>query len=253
MDLLSFSATDRTAPPSMNPPAILAKGIGRQASLILSIARFHEIPIRVQPGLAVSLSNKAGGSASVPQKHWDAIINALKEILATSDSRDPNKWYRDLDAKTFPRFNPLEVQVGESLIKLVSTKQGGTFLDDIKQLRKDVALKLGFVFPPVRIRDNCTFASNQYRILVWGTQIRQGVIYPDRSLAVPRTRTKACLEGRHAKNPLDGRPGMWINRSLKTRAEKLGYDILEPVKVLTSALDRTVGKFADSLREIPSY
>ncbi|MFQ6048863.1 MAG: FHIPEP family type III secretion protein, partial [Phycisphaerae bacterium] len=56
--------------------------------------------------------------------------------------------------ESYLSVDPMELEVGYGLIKLVDRKQGGDLLDRISMIRRQIAIDLGIVVPPIRIRDN---------------------------------------------------------------------------------------------------
>ncbi len=67
--------------------------------------------------------------------------------------------------------DPLELEVGYGLIPLVDREQGGEFLDRVRSIRRQFALEMGLVVPPIHIRDNLQLNSSEYHILLKGIKI----------------------------------------------------------------------------------
>ena len=82
------------------------------------------------------------------------------------------------------KVDPLEVEVGYNLISLVLPEQGGDFLDRVAMVRRQMALEMGMVIPPVRILDNLQLEANSYRIKLHGVEISRYRILPDHYLAL---------------------------------------------------------------------
>nr|HPM25324.1 flagellar biosynthesis protein FlhA [Phycisphaerae bacterium] len=78
--------------------------------------------------------------------------------------------------------DPLELQVGFGLVRLIDRARGGDMLDRIAGIRKQIALDLGLVVPPVRIRDHAELKPHQYRVLLRGQEIARDELYPDQLL-----------------------------------------------------------------------
>jgi len=68
-------------------------------------------------------------------------------------------------------IDPLELEVGYGLIPLVDKKQGGEFLDRVRSIRRQFAIDMGIVIPPIHIRDNLKLNSSSYQILLKGVTI----------------------------------------------------------------------------------
>lgn len=97
--------------------------------------------------------------------------------------------------EVYLQVDPLELEIGYGLIPLVDVEQGGDLLGRIKTMRKQIASEMGFIVPPIRIRDNVQLGTNNYVIKIRGIEISQYEVYPDLFLAMnPGTATKE-LEG----------------------------------------------------------
>ena len=73
--------------------------------------------------------------------------------------------------------DPLELEVGYGLIPLVDREQGGEFLDRVRSIRRQFAVEMGLVIPPIHIRDNLQLSSSEYRILLKGVDIARTDLY----------------------------------------------------------------------------
>src|SRR5208282_3438078 len=69
------------------------------------------------------------------------------------------------------KVDPLGLEVGYGLIPLLDANQGGTVLERIKALRRQMAQEMGIVVPPIRIRDNLQLPPNAYRLLLRGEEV----------------------------------------------------------------------------------
>jgi flagellar biosynthesis protein FlhA len=108
--------------------------------------------------------------------------------------------------------DPLELEIGYALIPLVDPKSGSDLLDRITALRKKLALELGVIVPPIRIRDNIQLNPYEYVVKVRGTDIAKAKIRPDKYLAVKKTPyVKDIKEGELTKEPTFGTPAYWID------------------------------------------
>jgi flagellar biosynthesis protein FlhA len=145
------------------------------------------------------------------------------------------------------KVDPMELEVGLGLVKLVDPQQGGGFLDRVAQVRRQMAVDLGLVVPAVRIRDNENLEPNSYAIKIRGTPIATGSLRPDRWLAMDAGAVSGTLEGIAAKEPAFGLNAYWINEELKSTAEVLGYRVVDPGTVLSTHLTETIKRYAHEL------
>jgi flagellar biosynthesis protein FlhA len=145
------------------------------------------------------------------------------------------------------KVDPLGLEVGYSLIPLLDVNQGGTVLERIKGVRRQMASDLGIVVPPVRIRDNLQLPPHAYRILLRGEEIARAELQPAQFLAMnPGTATED-LSGTPTSEPAFGLPAYWIPDNLRDRAQMLGYTVVEPATVLTTHLAELIKQHAPDL------
>ena len=145
------------------------------------------------------------------------------------------------------KVDPLGLEVGYNLIPLLDAHQGGTVLERIKGVRRQLAQELGIVVPPVRIRDNLQLAPNAYRILIRGEEIARGELVSGQWMAMnPGTATEE-ITGTPTTEPAFGLPAYWIPEAMKDRAQLLGYTVVEPGTVLTTHLSELVKQHAPEL------
>lgn len=145
------------------------------------------------------------------------------------------------------KVDALELEVGYGLVPLVDAAQGGDLLDRIAAIRRQLAVELGLVMPPVRIRDNMTLEPKAYNVKIRGTLIASGLAYPDRLLAMDSGVATGRLEGIQTKEPAFGLDAWWIDRSLKPRAEAGNFTVVDPSSVITTHLTELVRRHASEL------
>ncbi|HQO36786.1 MAG TPA: flagellar biosynthesis protein FlhA, partial [bacterium] len=80
--------------------------------------------------------------------------------------------------------DPMEIEIGYALIPVVDAQQGGDLLDRVSAIRRQTAVELGIVVPPIRIRDNMQLPPRVYVIRIRGNEMARGELRPDRLLAM---------------------------------------------------------------------
>jgi len=144
-----------------------------------------------------------------------------------------------------PAVDPLRIELGYSLLRLVDAGQRGPLLERIAGLRRQIAGELGLLVPPVRIGDNLRLEGRRYRILVRGLKAAEGMAHPGMLLAVgPKA---AALNGQAADDPVFGTPAVWISESERDRAEAMGYTIVDACGVIVTHLAEVVRRHAAEL------
>lgn len=145
------------------------------------------------------------------------------------------------------KVDVLELEVGYGLVQLVDTAQGGDLLDRISAIRRQLAVELGLVMPPVRIRDNMQLPANDYRVKIRGNVVASGQTRPGRLLAMDSGITSGAIDGDHTREPAFGLDAWWIDPALKTRAETMNYTVVDPSNVLATHLTEIVRTHGDEL------
>jgi flagellar biosynthesis protein FlhA len=144
-------------------------------------------------------------------------------------------------------IDPMELEVGYGLIKLVDRKQGGDLLDRISNIRRQQAAELGVVVPPIRIRDNIQLEPNKYAIKLRGVQIAQGETLPGQLLAIDSGLVTERISGIETREPAFNLPALWIDPEQKQLAEHRNYTVVEASSVLATHLTEVVKRHADEL------
>ncbi len=144
-------------------------------------------------------------------------------------------------------LEPLELEVGYGLVPFVDEKKGGTLLQRVGVLRKQLAFELGMIVPPVRIRDNIQLAAHEYTIKMRGVRIGGGELPPGHLLAVDTRGLGMPLEGMKTTDPSFGLPAVWITPEQRATAESSGWVVVEPLAVLSTHLLETVRTHAADL------
>ncbi len=144
-------------------------------------------------------------------------------------------------------LDPLELEVGYSLIPLVDAAQGGDLLDRVRLVRRQFATDLGFVVPPVRVRDNLQLKPSAYAIKIRGLQVAKGEILTGHYLAMNPGTASERIPGVSTTEPTFGLPALWIAPEERERAQVLGYTVVDPSSVMATHLTETVRRHARDL------
>lgn len=142
----------------------------------------------------------------------------------------------------------MEMELGYGLIPLVDAEQGGDLLDRIVMIRRQCAVELGFIVPPIRIRDNMQLKPNSYVIKIKGNQIAAGDLILDNYLAIgPEIEYDVELAGIDTIEPAFNLPARWIDTAEKDGAELKGYTVVDPPSVLATHLTSVIKSHAYEL------
>lgn len=138
------------------------------------------------------------------------------------------------------QVDPMELEIGYSLIPLVDVSQGGDLLDRIVMIRRQCALELGIVVPTIRIRDNIQLRPNVYVIKLKGIEIAKGDLLLDHYLAMNPGTAFEDVPGIETVEPAFGLPALWIQEGQREQAELSGYTVVDPVSVLATHLTEVI-------------
>lgn len=141
----------------------------------------------------------------------------------------------------------LELEIGYSLITLVDPDQGGDLLERMSSLRKQLAVELGIIVPPIRIRDNVQLDANNYSIKMRGIPIGSGDLLPGYFLALIPQDFEVDIQGIKTKDPTFGLDAVWVSGKNRVEAEKYGLSVIEAGAVITTHLMELLKKNAYKL------
>ena len=136
--------------------------------------------------------------------------------------------------------DPMEAEIGYAIIPLVDPAQGGDMLERIGTIRKQMAVELGVVVPPIRIRDNIQIKPTEYVLRVKGAEAGRGELLPDHYLAMNTGGVEEDLIGIPTKEPAFGLPALWISPDLRDKAEAMGYTVVDAPSVLATHLSEVI-------------
>ena len=141
----------------------------------------------------------------------------------------------------------LGLEVGYRLIPLVDKAQNGELLKRIKGIRKKFAQEVGFLAPPVHIRDNLELKPSAYRITLKGVEVGSGEAMNGQYLAINPGMASGTLPGLVTTDPAFGLPAIWIDAALKDDAQSMGYTVVDAGTVVATHLNHLITTHASEL------
>lgn len=142
------------------------------------------------------------------------------------------------------QVDPMELEIGYSLIPMVDAAQGGDLLDRVVMIRRQCALEMGLIVPTIRIRDNIQLKPNVYVIKLKGIEIARGELLLDHFLAMNPGSVYEEIVGIDTVEPAFGLPALWIQETAREQAEMAGYTVVDPISVLTTHLTELIKGYA---------
>jgi flagellar biosynthesis protein FlhA len=184
-------------------------------------------------GGAYMLVKRAEREANVPEPIVEApvVVNEQEEA----------SWQDVMPVDT------LGLEVGYRLIPLVDKGQGGELLKRIKGIRKKFAQEVGFLAPPVHIRDNLELKPSAYRIAFKGVEVGAGEAHNGQFLAINPGMASGSLPGLVTSDPAFGLPAIWIDASLREQAQTMGYTVVDAGTVVATHMNHLITTHAAEL------
>ena len=229
----------------------MAENIGKQVSL--SRAWFPVAGVLTLIGFVPGMPNflfLIAAAIATGIGYWSRIRETLAEngeANAQTAELEEEKAPDMIELDDIADNSPISIQLGYGLVEMVEEETGGPLTNRITGIRRQVSKALGFVVPPVRIRDDMTLDANTYRIRVGQTIVGEDKVYPDRKLAIPGDNTTIKLEGIEVKDPSFGMDAIWIGAHQQAEAEAKGYVVVLPESVMATHLSQMLHKYASQL------
>ena len=193
------------------------------------------------------LRRMRGATAQAEAKAEAAAAGAGGEATPES-APSQSDYFKDIsNVYSLLTVEPIEMEVGYSLIPLVDEQSGGKLINRIVIFRRQYAQEMGFVIPTVRLHDGSMLGTNQYIIYIKGEEVTRGEILMDYYLALePATPVKE-IDGIETVEPAYGIPSRWILPENKEMAEIYGYTVIDPLSVMLTHLSETIRRHAYEL------
>ncbi|MEW6172059.1 MAG: flagellar biosynthesis protein FlhA [Bacillota bacterium] len=138
------------------------------------------------------------------------------------------------------QVDPLEIEIGYSLVPLTQEDQGGDLLARVAAVRRQCAAELGIYVRPVRIRDNLQLKPNAYVFRLRGVEAARGEVMPGYYLAMNPMGEKVKIKGTPTREPTFGLEAWWISAAEKETAEAAGYTVVDASTALITHLSEFI-------------
>lgn len=218
----------------------LTKQLGNQQALFITAAILFVMGIIPgMPHLAfLGFSALVGGYAYYG--YWrgkQQEKNPVENTQLAEQTEQPTE-VKELGWDDVQHVDTIGLEVGYRLIPLVDKSQGGELLTRIKGVRKKLSQELGFLIPPVHIRDNLDLTPNNYTISMLGVNVGEAEISHDDELAINPGQVFGQLEGVATQDPAFGLDAVWIKPTQREHAQTLGYTVVDAATVVATHLSQ---------------
>jgi len=193
----------------------------------------------------IGLAAIAGGGAWLIRRRGREEASgpgAASELARVAPAPPPELGWDDVAP-----VDVIGLEVGYRLIPMVDKAQGGALLGRIKGVRKKLSQEMGFLVPPVHIRDNLELMPNAYRILLMGVAMGEAEVFPERELAINPGQVFGRVDGLECRDPAFGLDALWIERNQHERAQTLGYTVVDASTVVATHLNQVLLEHIDEL------
>jgi flagellar biosynthesis protein FlhA len=218
------------------------KALGMSGAVMLVMGLLPGIPML--PFLALG-----GGAASLAfliarrTKNTAAAATKKTEIEKAAPVEEP--------IAASLKMDDLKIELGYALLPLVNAPDGSDRLtEQIKALRRSLAVEMGFVMPAVRILDNMQLDANTYVIKIKEVEAGSGKVWHGQYMVMDPSGNQVTLPGVHTTEPTFGLPATWIDSALKEEAGVKGLTVVDAPTVLATHLTELIKA---NMAELLSY
>jgi flagellar biosynthesis protein FlhA len=218
----------------------LTRQLGNQRALYITAGILFVMGI--VPGMPhvafLGFSAVVGGYAFYSQWRAQKIANEPEVVKSLPEQNQQPLEIKELGWDDVQHVDTIGLEVGYRLIPLVDKAQGGELLTRIKGVRKKLSQELGFLIPPVHIRDNLDLSPNNYTIAMLGVTVGEAELSHDDELAINPGQVFGKLEGKATKDPAFGLDAVWIRANQREHAQTLGYTVVDAATVVATHLSQ---------------
>ena len=208
------------------------KALGMSGAVMAIMALLPGIPML--PFLL--LGGGAGALAYVMDKRQQNVLSV--EAKQAEIEKGPPA---EESIATVLKMDDLKIELGYALLPLVNAPDGGDRLtEQIKALRRSLAIEMGFVMPSVRILDNVQLEANSYVIKIKEVDAGTGRVWPGQHMVMDPTGAQVKLPGVHTTEPTFGLPATWVDNAQKEEATIKGYTVVDAATVLSTHLTELI-------------
>lgn len=169
------------------------------------------------------------------------VVDASKEAAAAAKEGPPESVEHLLS------LDPMELEVGYAIIPLVDREQNGELLDRIRSMRRQFALEMGVIIPPIHIRDNLNLKPSEYRIMIKGVEAGKFELMVNHLMAMDPGEVVQKVDGIPTKEPAFDLPALWIPEKKRDEAKYAGYTVVDSTAIVATHLTELIRRHAFEL------
>lgn len=223
-----------------------ARPLGVAAVLVAALGLLPQMPRLPFLLLAAALAYAAYRATPPPARRKPAQSSQTSTAPTAAPAKPASELARSEVEAVLP-LDLLGLELGLDLLGLVDANRGD-LLPRIATLRKQLALDLGLIIPPIQIRDDLQQRPGAYRITLCGVSLAAAEVHAHRVLAIdPSGRALSELPGAYIKEPTFGLPAKWLLPGDRRRAEAVGCTVVDPAAVIATHLGEMIRRHAAEL------
>ena len=217
----------------------------------LGLSSFLMVALSLLPGIPMvpflALAGLTGAAAWMLTRRRAQAESAAATAEAEQAAKAP---VLEEPISTALQIDNIRLELGYGLLPLINSERGQRLTDQIKSLRRQLAMELGFVLPSVRIQDNLQLPANTYVVRIKEIEAGRGELRPNMILVMDPRGEKIGLPGEETVEPTFGLPAMWVDPGAREEALFRGYTVVDPATVITTHLTEVV---KDNMAELLSH
>ncbi|WP_152535415.1 flagellar biosynthesis protein FlhA [Bradyrhizobium sp. Ai1a-2] len=218
----------------MNQLSGYPQALGMSAGVMIVLSLLPGIPMI--PFLALGSGAAALAWTARKQKHAAKAAQAAAAAAPTAAAAAAAAAAEEPISSAL-KIDDLKIELGYALLPLVNGPDGTDRLtEQIKALRRSLAVEMGFVMPAVRILDNVQLEANTYVIKIKEVDAGTGRIWPNQFMVMDPAGNQVAIPGIHTVEPTFGLPATWVDAALKEEASLKGYTVVDAATVLSTHL-----------------
>lgn len=198
------------------------------------------------PHLPFLVLGAAMGGLAWTAFQYNASQKEEEDLAASKKEQGPLPGSPETVESLLP-LDTLELEVGYGLIPLVDENQEGDLLERIRGIRRQFAMDMGLIVPPLHVRDNLQIRPDEYVLLLKGVEIARGELMMGYFLAMDSGVAKREIEGIPTEEPAFKLPALWIAENKRDEAQLAGYTVVDPSTVVATHLTEILRSHADEL------
>ena len=182
----------------------------------------------------ICLGGGACAIAFVIERRAKAVVSTQTRQAATEAAKVPPA---EEPISASLKVDDLKIELGYALLPLVNSPDGSDRLtEQIKALRRSLAMEMGFIMPSVRILDNVHLDANAYVIKIKEVEAGAGRVWPGQFMVMDPAGAQVNIAGIHTTEPTFGLPATWVDGALREEAAVRGYTVVDAATVLATHL-----------------